>query len=162
VAEAFRLMPQHRLRIIGDGANMPAVRRAAGDAANITFLGRVDQPTLIREMQQAAACIHAAEEDFGIAIVEAQACGTPMIAFGRGGARDIIRPPPAAAPTGLLFAEQTPRSLIDAVGRFAAMRAAFSPQACRANAERFGEALFRTRMQALVARHMERSPCASR
>jgi glycosyltransferase involved in cell wall biosynthesis len=162
VAEAFRRMPDRKLRIIGDGQNMPAVRRAAGDAPNITFLGRVDQATLVREMQQAAACIHAAEEDFGIAIVEAQACGTPMIAFGRGGARDIVRPPPDPAPTGLLFAEQTADSLIAAVRRFSAIRGAFTPEACRANAERFGEELFRQRMQALVARHMQARPCASR
>lgn len=162
VAEAFRKMPDRQLRIIGDGANMPAVRRAAGDAPNITFLGRVDQPTLIREMQQAAASIHAAEEDFGIAIVEAQACGTPMIAFARGGARDIVRTPPHAAPTGLLFAEQSADALIAAVEQFATMREKFTPDACRANAERFGEDLFRARMQALVARHMQARPCASR
>jgi glycosyltransferase involved in cell wall biosynthesis len=153
VAEAFRRMPGRQLRIIGDGGNMPAVRAAAGDAPNITFLGRVDQPTLIREMQQAAACIHAAEEDFGIAIVEAQACGTPMIAYARGGARDIVVPPPAQYATGLLFAEQTADSLIAAVEAFDP--AQFSPEACRANAERFGEEAFRARMQALVARHLE-------
>jgi glycosyltransferase involved in cell wall biosynthesis len=162
VAEAFRKMPERRLRIIGDGQNMPAVRRAAGDAPNITFLGRVDQPTLIREMQLAAASIHAAEEDFGIAIVEAQACGTPMIAFARGGARDIVRTPPDPAPTGLLFPEQTAESLIAAVGKFVAMRGSFTPAACRANAERFSEELFRDRMRAVVAHHMQAQPCASR
>ena len=155
VAEAFRAMPQRRLRVIGDGANMPAVRRAAGDAPNITFLGSVDQPTLIREMQEAADCIHAAEEDFGIAIVEAQACGTPMIAFARGGAADIVRPPPQASPTGLLFHEQSADCLCAAVEQFVGNRAAFTPEACRANAERFSEDLFRERMQALVARHRE-------
>lgn len=159
VAEAFRGMPDLELRIIGDGTSMSAVRRAAGDAPNIGFLGRVDQPTLVREMQQAAAAIHAAEEDFGIAIVEAQACGTPMIAFARGGAADIVRPPPDPSPTGLLFAEQTAGSLARAVRQFAANRASFTPDACRANAERFGEATFRDRMKALVARHMEQQRC---
>ncbi len=155
VAEAFRRMPGRQLRIIGDGVNMPAVRAAAGDAPNISFMGRVDQPTLVREMQQAAAVIHAAEEDFGIAIVEAQACGTPMIAFARGGAADIVRPPPAPDPTGLLFPDQTADSLIAAVEQFAGMRDAFTPEACRANAEQFSEENFRARMQALVARHRE-------
>ena len=155
VAEAFRRMPGRQLRIIGDGVNMPAVRAAAGDAPNISFMGRVDQPTLVREMQQAAAVIHAAEEDFGIAIVEAQACGTPMIAFARGGATDIVRPPPAPDPTGLLFPDQTADSLIAAVEQFAGMRDAFTPEACRANAEQFSEENFRARMQALVARHRE-------
>lgn len=155
VAEAFRRMPGRQLRIIGDGVNMPAVRAAAGDAPNISFMGRVDQPTLVREMQQAAAVIHAAEEDFGIAIVEAQACGTPMIAFARGGAADIVRPPPARDPTGLLFPDQTADSLVAAVEQFAAIRDAFTPEACRANAEQFSEENFRARMLALVARHRE-------
>lgn len=155
VAEAFRRMPGRQLRIIGDGVNMPAVRAAAGDVPNISFMGRVDQPTLVREMQQAAAVIHAAEEDFGIAIVEAQACGTPMIAFARGGAADIVRPPPAPDPTGLLFPDQTADSLIAAVEQFAGTRDAFTPEACRANAEQFSEENFRARMLALVARHRE-------
>lgn len=155
VAEAFRRMPGRQLRIIGDGVNMPAVRAAAGDAPNISFMGRVDQPTLVREMQQAAAVIHAAEEDFGIAIVEAQACGTPMIAFARGGAADIVRPPPAPDPTGLLFPDQTADSLIAAVEQFAGTRDAFTPEACRANAEQFSEENFRARMLALVAQHRE-------
>jgi glycosyltransferase involved in cell wall biosynthesis len=157
IAAAFRRMPQHELRIIGDGPNMAAVRQAAGDAPNITFLGRVAQPTLIAEMQNARACLHAAEEDFGIAIVEAQACGTPMLAFARGGAQDIVRPPPQANPTGLLFAEQTPDSIIAAVEEFTRMTASITPEACRANAERFSEETFREAMQDVVARHLGRA-----
>jgi glycosyltransferase involved in cell wall biosynthesis len=156
VAAAFRRMPQHALTIIGDGPNMKAVREAAGGAANITFLGRVAQPVLIEAMQNARACLHAAEEDFGIAIVEAQACGTPMIAFGRGGAADIVRPPPDASPTGLLFHEQSPEAIIEAVEAFLAIEHTITPEACRANAERFSEAAFRDAMRALVAQHMGR------
>jgi glycosyltransferase involved in cell wall biosynthesis len=154
IAAAFRRMPQHTLRIIGDGPNMAAVRQAAGDAPNITFLGRVAQPVLIAEMQNARACLHAAEEDFGIAIVEAQACGTPMLAFARGGARDIVRPLPQPNPTGLLFAEQTPDSIIAAVDEFTRIAASITPESCRANAERFSEEAFRAAMQDVVARHM--------
>jgi glycosyltransferase involved in cell wall biosynthesis len=154
VAAAFRRMKQHALTIIGDGPNMKAVREAAGDAANITFLGRVAQPVLIEAMQNARACLHAAEEDFGIAIVEAQACGTPMIAFGRGGAADIVRPPPDPAPTGLLFHEQSPEAIIAAVEAFLAIEPSITPEACRANAERFSEAAFRDAMRALVAQHL--------
>lgn len=118
VTAAFRRMPGRKLVVIGDGPNMKAVRDAAGGAANITFLGRVSQPELIDRMQGARAALHAAEEDFGIAIVEAQACGTPMIAYGRGGALDIVRAPPANQPTGVFFAEQTPESIIAAVEQF--------------------------------------------
>jgi glycosyltransferase involved in cell wall biosynthesis len=163
VAEAFRRMPSRRLTIIGDGPNMEAVRAAAAQAPNITFLGRVDQPQLIAAMQRAAACIHAAEEDFGIAMVEAQACGTPMLAYARGGAADILRTPPDPAPTGILFDEQTAESLIATVDCFCATRAAFTAQACRSNAERFGEERFRQQMLDLVARHQQDfSRCASR
>jgi glycosyltransferase involved in cell wall biosynthesis len=152
VTAAFRRMPGRKLVVIGDGPNMQAVRAAAGDAANITFLGRVPQPVLIDRMQGARACLHAAEEDFGIAIVEAQACGTPMIAFGRGGALDIVRAPPANEPTGVFFAEQAPESIVEAVERFDELAGEITPEACRANAMRFGEAVFRDAMRGLVAR----------
>ena len=152
VAEAFAAMPERRLVIVGDGPNMAAVRAAAGSAPNIEFRGRVDQTELVRLTQDARACIHAAEEDFGIAMVEAQACGTPMIAFHRGGARDIVIPPPAEAPTGLLFAEQNAASVIAALAEFDAVGATITPEACRANAMRFSQEAFRSAMLDLAAR----------
>ncbi|WP_333669288.1 glycosyltransferase [Elioraea tepidiphila] len=153
-AAAFRRMPGRKLVIVGDGPQMPAVRAAAGDAPNITFRGHVAKAELVALMQNARACLHIAEEDFGIAMVEAQACGTPMLAFGRGGSRDIVRTPEDSdTPTGLLFDEQSPEALIDTVERFEAMRA-FSPAACRANAERFSAAAFRQGLRDAVARHL--------
>jgi glycosyltransferase involved in cell wall biosynthesis len=154
VTAAFRQMRDRALVVIGDGPNMKAVRAAAGDAPNITFLGRVSQGELVARMQGARAALHAAEEDFGIAIVEAQACGTPMIAYGRGGALDIVRAPPANDPTGVFFAEQSPESIIAAVEGFEALGGAITPEACRANAMRFGEAVFRDAMKGLVARQL--------
>jgi glycosyltransferase involved in cell wall biosynthesis len=82
--------------------------------------------------------------------VEAQACGTPVIAYGRGGARDIVVAPPDARPTGIFFQEQTTASLIAAVERFEAMAPAISPGDCRANAERFSNAHFRRRFRQVV------------
>jgi len=154
VTAAFRRMPRRKLVVIGDGPSMKAVREAAGGAPNITFLGRVSEAELIDRMQGARASLHAAEEDFGIAIVEAQACGTPMIAYGRGGALDIVRAPPAEDPTGVFFEQQTPESIIAAVERFEALEGAITPEACRANAMRFGEAVFRDAMRSLVAREL--------
>jgi len=154
VTAAFRRMPRRKLVVIGDGPSMKAVREAAGGAPNITFLGRVSEAELIDRMQGARASLHAAEEDFGIAIVEAQACGTPMIAYGRGGALDILRAPPAEDPTGVFFEQQTPESIIAAVERFEALEGAITPEACRANAMRFGEAVFRDAMRSLVAREL--------
>jgi glycosyltransferase involved in cell wall biosynthesis len=153
-AAAFRRMPGRTLVIVGDGPQMAAVRQAAGDAANITFRGHVARAELVALMQTARACLHIAEEDFGIAMVEAQACGTPILAFGRGGSRDIVRTPEESeTPTGLLFAEQTAEALIDTVERFEGM-GVFSADACRANAERFSAARFRDGLRDAVARHL--------
>ena len=145
VAEAFAAMPQHRLVICGDGPSLPLVQAAARGAANIELRGRVSQQELVQLTQGAAACVMAAEEDFGIATVEAQACGTPVIAFGKGGAADIVRP----GETGVLFPQQTAAALCQAVAHFTTL--ALSPAACRANAERFSEAAFRDAMRRVTA-----------
>jgi glycosyltransferase involved in cell wall biosynthesis len=146
VAEAFAAMPQHRLVICGDGPSAPLVRAAARGAANIELRGRVSHDELVSLTRGARACVFMAEEDFGIATVEAQACGTPVIAFGKGGAADIVKP----GETGLLFPEQSAASLREAVTAFAAQ--GFAPQACRANAERFSEAAFRAGIRAAAER----------
>ncbi len=141
VAEAFKAMPDLQLVIAGDGPSAPLVRAAASGAPNIQVLGRVSQPRLVELVQGARAFVFAAEEDFGIALVEAQAAGTPLVCYGRGGAADIVRPD-----TGVLFAEQTPEAIIAAVRGFVAEEARFTPQACRANAERFTPEAFRRRL----------------
>lgn len=154
VAQAFRHMPDRRLVIVGGGPCEAQVRAAAGDASNIELRGHVRQDELVRLMQGARACLHAAEEDFGIALVEAQACGTPLIALGRGGARDIVRPPPGANPTGVLFPAQTAASIVEAMGVFDAHRQTITPEACRRNAMRFTRERFCTAMLDLVARRL--------
>ncbi|MBJ7251836.1 MAG: glycosyltransferase, partial [Acetobacteraceae bacterium] len=150
IAAAFRAMPNRKLIIVGDGPNEAQARTAAGDAPNITFKGRVVRAELIALTQGARAAVFAAEEDFGIATVEAQACGTPVIAYGHGGARDIVVAPPDAHPTGLFFQEQTTASLIAAVEQFEAMAPAITPEDCRANAERFSNAHFRRNFRQVV------------
>jgi glycosyltransferase involved in cell wall biosynthesis len=151
VAEAFRAMPDRKLIIAGDGAEMPKVRAAARDAPNITILGRVPQAELVALLQSARAFLYPAEEDFGIGMVEAQACGTPLIAFRRGGAADILRD----GETGVLFPEQTAASIAEAVHRFETL--SITPEACRANAERFSNAVFRERLLDAI-----RAACAAR
>jgi glycosyltransferase involved in cell wall biosynthesis len=94
-------------------------------------------------MQRARAFIFAAEEDFGITPVEAQACGTPVIAFGRGGATETIRSVDQARPTGLFFPRQTPESIAEAVVAFDRQGERISPADCRDNAERFSVQVFR-------------------
>jgi glycosyltransferase involved in cell wall biosynthesis len=156
VVQAFRRLPQHRLVVVGDGPDAPAVRAAAEGAANIELRGAAPQAELVALMQEARAFVFAAEEDFGIAMVEAQACGTPVIAFGRGGARDIVRPAGGPQPTGLLFAEQSAQSIAAAVEAFASLRPGIAPEDCRENALRFGRDRFRAAMQAAAAEAMRR------
>jgi glycosyltransferase involved in cell wall biosynthesis len=150
VAEAFRAMPDKRLVIAGDGPEMARVRAAAAGAPNIEIRGRVPQDELVALLQSARAFVFAAEEDFGIAMVEAQACGTPLIVFGQGGARDIVRPDE----TGVLFAEQSAESIRAGVARFESL--AITPEACRDNALRFSRAAFREHLQALLAEALSR------
>lgn len=165
VVEAFRAMPGRRLVVIGDGPELKRVTDAAAGAANVELRGRVPQAELVDTIRTARAFVFAAEEDFGIAMVEAQACGTPVIAFGKGGARDILRAPPEAAPTGLFFSEQSAAAIADAVERFEGLSPPIAAEDCIANARRFGRGAFRDAMRRVVADHLPRDgvpPCASR
>jgi glycosyltransferase involved in cell wall biosynthesis len=109
-------------------------------------------------MQSARAFLYAAEEDFGISMVEAQACGTPLIAFGHGGSRDILKTSDGGPVTGFLFDQQTPESLRAAVVRFEAQSPTISADDCRRNAMRFSEPVFLARMRLVVADAMAARP----
>jgi glycosyltransferase involved in cell wall biosynthesis len=102
-------------------------------------------------MQRAKAFVFAADEDFGITPVEAQACGTPVIAYGRGGVTETV----IDGETGLFFNEQTPASLNAAVERFESMATTFEPELIRKHAEQFGIERFRREMLELVEREWE-------
>jgi glycosyltransferase involved in cell wall biosynthesis len=142
VIAAFNEMPARRLLVVGEGQQSKALRAMAGP--NVTFTGFLPRSEYVRTLGLARALVFAGCEDFGIALAEAQACGTPLIAFGRGGARDIVRPPGLAAePTGILFGTQTAAAVQEAVTRFEADHAAISPAACRQNALRFSAERFR-------------------
>jgi glycosyltransferase involved in cell wall biosynthesis len=158
IVEAFTAMPGRQLVVVGDGPDIRRMREAAGP--NVDVLGWQPTATLRDLMQRARAFVFAAEEDFGIAPVEAQACGTPVIAFGSGGATETV----VDGSTGLFFDRQTVPALVDAVDRFE--RAPdFCPRTIRSNAERFAAPVFRERMSACVAdalaRHGDR-PMRSR
>ncbi|TCZ66894.1 glycosyltransferase [Roseicella aquatilis] len=145
VAEAFRAMPGRRLVICGGGPGMAQVQAAAAGAPNIEIRGRVPQDELVHLTRTARAFVYAAEEDFGIGMVEAQACGTPLIAYARGGSRDIVTPQ-----TGLLFPEQSAASIAEAVEQFEARAHTIGAEACRQNALRFSVTAFRERFRAHV------------
>lgn len=148
IVEAFSTLPDKKLVVIGDGPEMKKIKSKAG--ANIELLGY--QPTdILRDyMQRARAFVFAAEEDFGITPIEAQACGTPVIAFGKGATLETIRGLESDTPTGVFFAEQTISSLCKAVADFDASGARISPQACRKNAERFSANQFREKYMGFI------------
>lgn len=148
IVEAFSAMPQYRLVVVGDGPEMAKLRAKA--KANVELLGYQHFTNLQDLMQRARAFIFAAEEDFGITPVEAQACGTPVIAFGKGGALETVDAS-GERPTGLFFGEQSVASICEAVDQFESCRDRFEPEQCRRNAERFSTERFRLEISKYIA-----------
>ena len=148
IVEAFRELPDRRLVVVGDGSDMSRVKALAGK--NVEILGY--QPTAVLRdlMQRAKAFVFAAEEDFGIAPVEAQACGTPVIAYARGGARETIRGLDRPRPTGLFFDTQSAEAIAAAIKSFERIQDRCTPTACSDNAMRFSDAVFRARYRSFV------------
>jgi glycosyltransferase involved in cell wall biosynthesis len=147
IVEAFRLMPDKRLVVIGDG---PMFKQCAARApANVEMLGYQPHDVLKQYMQQAKAFIFAAEEDFGITPVEAQACGTPVLAFGRGGSLETV----IDGETGSFFAEQTPEAVADLVNEWELAATQLDPDRIRAHACGFSRSRFRREFAELVERH---------
>ncbi|PEN12982.1 glycosyl transferase family 1 [Longibacter salinarum] len=137
IVEAFTAMPDKELVVIGDGPEMKKIEKLAGP--NVTLLGYQPDEAVEYYMQNARAFVFAAEEDFGIVPVEAQACGTPVIAYGRGGALETIVP----GQTGIFFQEQDVAHLKNAIDDFEAVEDRLDPETIRANAERFSPQVFR-------------------
>ena len=145
IVEAFSQMPDKKLFVIGDGPDYKKIRNKAGK--NVEMLGYQPFEALKEYLQSARAFVFAAEEDFGIAPVEAQACGTPVIAFGKGGVTETIIGLRQANPTGVFFQEQTIDSLKQAVDMFERNCENIKPAVCRCNAQRFDSKIFRSRFR---------------
>jgi glycosyltransferase involved in cell wall biosynthesis len=157
IVDAFRQTPRRRLVVIGDGPDAAKVRAAAAGAPNIEMLGFQPCDVVADHMRRARAFIFAAREDFGIVPVEAQACGTPVIAYGDGGVVESVRGLGYAdRPTGVFFEQQTSDAIIAAVDRFERNLDAFSAEQCRANALRFSRERFRTEIAEFINRSLER------
>jgi len=149
IVKAFSRMPDRKLVVIGDGPEMSKIRSLS--TPNVALLGYQPFSALKNHMQRAKAFVFAAEEDFGIIPVEAQACGTPVIAFGKGGSLEtVLGAGNPQSTTGLWFAEQTPESIIDAVNRFECMPEPISPAACRRHAEKFSVERFQRQFRDYV------------
>ncbi len=144
IIEAFKHMPDKRLVVIGSGPQYKTLRRNAG--ANVTMMGFQNDAVLREHMQSAKAFIFAAEEDFGIGPLEVQACGTPVLAYGRGGASETV----IDGVTGMHFWEQTAEAVRDVVKRFETSTIIFDPQYIRQHAKSFSLARFRSEFGAYV------------
>ena len=142
--KAFAKMPQKKLIIAGSGPELNKLKTIA--TKNVQFVGRVSDEKLKVLYQNARAYIFTPLEDFGITSVEAMSCGTPVIAYGEGGALETIK----ENVSGIFFSQQTPQSLLGAITRFDAKK--FNPQEVRAVALRFGQKRFNMEIKGFVGR----------
>lgn len=150
IIEAFNQMPDKKLVVIGGGPNLEAYRKLAN--ANVTVMGYQPFDVLKEKMQHAKAFVFAADEDFGMIPIEAQSCGTPVIAYGHGGSLETVN----GGKTGLFFNEQTPEAIVEAVNRFEAMGSQpFAPADCRQWAEGFSEERFKREIKEFVEEKYE-------
>ncbi|MBX3718262.1 MAG: glycosyltransferase [Parachlamydiales bacterium] len=147
IVEAFSHMPDQRLIVIGDGPEMPKVKKKAGK--NVEILGYQSDPVLRDYLGRAKGFLFAAEEDFGIVVVEAQAAGTPVIALGKGGALETV----IDGKTGVFFKEPTVEHLVDAVQRF--KKIDFNPLLIRDHADKFSKERFQREFKLFVDHNIE-------
>lgn len=137
------------LIIAGNGPHKKQLESMAKN--NVRFIGRISDEDLLKHYQNCKAFIFPGEEDFGITPVEAQACGRPVIAYGKGGALETV----IDGETGIFFKEQTAESLIAALKRFDTIKNTFDPQKIRKNAERFSSDIFKEKYQHFVNEKIE-------
>lgn len=148
IVEAFS-QTDKRLLVIGDGPDMAKIKSKAGK--NVELLGFASDETMADLMGRAKAFVFAAEEDFGITPVEAQACGTPVICFGRGGARETV----LDGESGLYFMEQNTKELLAAVAKFEQNYDKFEPVKIRENSLKFSRARFEAEIKSYVEKKYE-------
>ena len=141
IVSAFSEMPDKRLVVIGDGPEFERVKECA--AENTEILGYQDDRVLKQYLQKAKALVFAAEEDFGILPVEAQACGTPVVAYAKGGSLETVNGLEHEEPTGVFFDQQSTTSIKAAITAFEQHAEEITASNCRKNALRFSEAVFK-------------------
>ncbi len=129
-----------KLKIAGDGPDYKKLRKMA--KGNIEFLGFLSPSDLLQVYQKAEALLMPGEEDFGINSLEAQSCGIPVVAYGRGGAKETV----VSEKTGLFFSESSPESLQDALDKFRSI--AFNKAKIRDNSMKFSLKVFKEKATA--------------
>jgi glycosyltransferase involved in cell wall biosynthesis len=145
IVNAFAQMPTKQLIVIGDGPDFKKVSKLA--TSNITLLGYQPFDVLKKHLSEAKAFVFAAEEDFGILPVEAQACGTPVIAFKKGGVLETV----VENRTGVFFTKQSIPSIIDAVNYFEINKKLFHSRFIADHAAKFSTLQFKSKLQAFIA-----------
>lgn len=148
IVEAFTLMPDRKLKVIGDGPEMKKIKKLA--TKNIEILGAQKFSTLVKTLQKAKAMVYAADEDFGILPVEAQSCGTPIIAYRKGGLTETV----IEDETGIFFDHQSLIDIINAVKQFE--KKTFNPVTIRNNAKRFNTERFEREFQNFVNKKIKK------
>ena len=138
------------LKIFGDGVDLERLKEMAAGVETIEFLGRVSEEEKAELYKNCKAFINPQEEDFGITVVEAMACGRPVIAYKKGGATETV----IENETGLFFAEQTIASLVDCLQRF--NQASFSKERIRQHAEKFSTDNFKQQLAETIEREYKR------
>jgi len=146
--EAFAGLPDRQLVVMGDGPEAARLRTRL--PPNVRLIGPQPLSVLLDHLQRARAFVFAAIEDFGIAPVEAQACGTPVVALGQGAAPETIRGLDSPQPTGVFFPQQTSQALRSAIMLFERESSRIAPEACRANALRFSVERFRLELDQFI------------
>jgi len=141
IVEAFRTMPDKKLIVIGDGPMYDELSKKL--PSNVTLEGYLGRNEMLQKLSFAKAFIFMPKEDFGIAPLEAQACGTPVIAYGCGGAAETVRGLDQTDPTGVFVSHQDTESLAEAIGIFESNADKFVPENCREWAMKFSQSRFR-------------------
>jgi len=144
IIEAFARMPDKKLIVIGSGPEKERLKAKA--ASNISLIGYQEFDSLKSYMQKAKAFVFAAEEDFGIIVVEAMACGTPVIAGNFGGTTESV----VDKKTGVLFPNQTVDSIVEAVKNFDVIAKSINNSEIRIHSEKFSREIFEKNIKAYV------------
>lgn len=150
--KAFRNLNQ-KLLIVGNGPELNSLKQAASQ--NISFVESAIDSEVTEYMEKCKALIFPGEEDFGIVPLEAQACGKPVIAYGKGGALETVIDIKENQPTGIFFDEQTEDSLRNAVVTFENIKTDFDPMICRGNALKFDRKNYKGRLGSYISDVLE-------
>lgn len=146
--DAFRYLPHRTLLVVGGGPEQK--RLASRSGPNVHFLGFIPDRDLVGLLAGSRGFLQASKEDFGIAALEAQSCGTPVLAFADGGAQETIRTVAQGQPTGMLFHSFDPQEIAATIEKFE--QHCFRPEDCRENALRFRPDIFYQQMREAIRR----------